>query len=124
MVRSCYQWSGAVTNGQGLSGAVTNGQELSPSGAFTNRQEGGPPVLFIGDQCGRSLKQTSAKSTLPIGTSLHVTSNCQFRDHPFLVQPDTNKSQPASMELPKGASNVDGKRWTSTSVKEVHFGRH
>ena len=80
-----------------------------------NCQENDPPVLFIGDQSGQSLKQTSAKSTLPIGALLHVTSNRQIRNHSFLVQPDTNKSQPASIELP----NFDGKRWTSTSVKEV-----
>ena len=33
---------------------------------------------FIGDQCGRSLKQTSAKSSWPIGASLHVTSDRRF----------------------------------------------
>ena len=96
---------------------VTHCQEQL-SGIVTNWQESGPPVLFIGDQCGWSLKQTTAKSTLPIGASLHMT-NRQSCNHPFLVQPDTNKSQPASIELPNGTSNVDGKRWTSTSVKEV-----
>ena len=27
------------------------------------------------------------------------------------IQPDMNQSQPASIELPNGMSNVDGKRW-------------
>ena len=57
------------------------------------------------------LKQTSAKSTLSIGASLHVT-NRQSRDHPFLVQPDTNKSQPVTIQLPNVVSNVDGISWT------------
>ena len=117
MVRSCKEPSGAVSNCHQMSGTVTNCEELS--GIVTNHQESSPPILFIGNQCGRSLKQTSAKSTLPIGASLHVTCSRQSHDHPFLVQPDTNKSQPASIELPNGASNVDGKRRTSTSVKEV-----
>ena len=42
--------------------------------------------------------------------STHKTST---GNHHLPVQPDMNKSQPASIELPNGASNVDGKSWMS-----------
>ena len=42
-------------------------------------------------------------------------------NHHLSVQPDMNKSQPASIELPNRASNVDGKRWMS-NVDEREVG--
>jgi len=75
-VRSCNQRSGAVKNRHQPSGAIRSYNQLS--GTITNCQEGGPPIFFIGYQCGWSLKQTSAKFNLPIGALLHVTSNHQF----------------------------------------------
>jgi len=96
-MRSCNQWLGAVRNCQEISPIVSSCKELSPtvrscrepSGTVINCHEGGPPILFIGNQCGRNLKQTSAKSTLPIGASVLVT-NRQPHDHSFLARARCN----------------------------------
>ena len=91
----------------------------------------GPLILFIGGPSGRSLNQTSAKSTLPIGASLHVTNrpSCDHswpmmpclwywmngRKQPFARITERKREalikqqQQPSTELP----NVDGKRWVS-----------
>ena len=77
-VRSCQQWSETARSCQQWSGTVTN------------CQDDGPPVLCIGVRCERRQNQTQAKSSLPIGTSLHVPSHCQSRDHPFLPRASCN----------------------------------
>ena len=94
-------------NCQEPSPALRNCHQLS--GIVTNCQDDGPPVLFIGDQCGRSLKQTPAKSSLPIGALLRVTSNHQSRDCPFLTRARRN---PQSTQAQSTTPCLG--RWTST----------
>jgi len=82
-------------------------------GSLTNCQQGSPAVPLQATSVSRASNTTSAKSSLPIGSSLHMTSNRPFS---WSFSPD-HQTRCNSQLMQAWLTSPCSGRWTSTRTQ-------